>query len=232
MGTIINAIGIIIASLLGVLLKSKISNHVQKNLKDIMGLSLIVLSIGWFIKDFIVIDEGTLSTQFDIEVLLLLVLGTLIGSIFRLETRFRTFVHNIETKHSLPPIAEGFITASLIFCVGAMAIMGPFQEVHDGNITILVVKTILDIITAMLLAATLGIGVMFSSISVLLYQGLFMLLGILIQNQLDPHMITLISLTGNIMIAGLGINFLEIKKLSVLNMVPTIFLIIVYGLIV
>jgi uncharacterized membrane protein YqgA involved in biofilm formation len=230
MGTLINALGIIVASLIGVTLKSKLSDHLIKNLKDVMGLSLIVLSVGWFIKDFIIIENNQLQTQLDIEVLLILVIGTFIGASLKLETRFRTFVKHIETTYTLPPIAEGFITASLIFCVGAMAIMGPFQEVNDGHITILVVKTILDVITAMLLAATLGIGVLFSSISVIIYQGLFMLIALLLQNTLNQEMITLISLTGNIMIAGLGINFLEIKKLSVLNMVPSIFIIILYGL--
>jgi len=232
MGTLLNAFGIIVASLIGVTLKSKLSTHLQKNLKDVMGLSLLVLSIGWFIKDFLIVNESGISTHFDIEMLLFLVIGTTFGASLKLETRFRNLVKNIETKYQLPPLAEGFITASLIFCVGAMAIMGPFQEVIEGNFTILVIKTILDVITAMLLAATLGIGVIFSSISVILYQGLFMLLAFVLNNQLDSNMITLISLTGNVMITGLAFNFLEIKQLSVLNMIPTIFLVIIYGLVV
>ena len=230
MGTLINAIGIIIASIIGVTLKSTLSDRMKKNLKDVMGLALLILSIGWFIKDFIVIDGTSLTTQFDIEILVLLVLGTTIGAGLKLETRFRTFVKHIENKHKLPPLAEGFITASLIFCVGAMAIIGPFQEVTQQNITILLIKTLLDFITAMLLAATLGIGVIFSSISVILYQGLFMVLAIILRDQLDSQIIIMLNLTGTIMIAGIAFNFLEIKQLNVLNMLPTILLTILYGL--
>jgi uncharacterized membrane protein YqgA involved in biofilm formation len=132
----------------------------------------------------------------------------------------------------LPPLAEGFITASLIFCVGAMAIIGVFQDVIQGNITILVMKTIFDMITALILASTLGIGVMFSSISVLLYQGLWMVFAFIFKTQFSDSMLLLISLIGNILIAGLAFNFLEIKQFKVLNMLPAIIIAIIYGLLI
>ncbi len=230
MGTLINAVGIIIASIIGVMLKSKVSKNFIKSMKDIMGLTLLFLSIGWFIRDFIVVDNHFISTRFDLEILVILILGTVIGSLLSIDERFNQLIKRIETKHQLPPLAEGFITASLIFCVGAMAIIGVFQDVIQGNITILVMKTIFDMITALILASTLGIGVMFSSISVLLYQGLWMVFAFIFKTQFSDSMLLLISLMGNIMIAGLAFNFLEIKQFKVLNMLPAIIIVIIYGL--
>jgi uncharacterized membrane protein YqgA involved in biofilm formation len=230
MGTLINAAGIIIASIIGVMLKSKVSKNFIKSMKDIMGLTLLFLSIGWFIRDFIVVDNHFISTRFDLEILVILILGTVIGSLLSIDERFNQLIKRIETKHQLPPLAEGFITASLIFCVGAMAIIGVFQDVIQGNITILVMKTIFDMITALILASTLGIGVMFSSISVLLYQGLWMVFAFIFKTQFSESMLLLISLIGNIMIAGLAFNFLEIKQFKVLNMLPAIIIVIIYGL--
>jgi uncharacterized membrane protein YqgA involved in biofilm formation len=91
-------------------------------------------------------------------------------------------------------------------------------------------KTIFDMITALILASTLGIGVMFSSISVLLYQGLWMVFAFIFKTQFSDSMLLLISLMGNIMIAGLAFNFLEIKQFKVLNMLPAIIIVIIYGL--
>jgi uncharacterized membrane protein YqgA involved in biofilm formation len=232
MGTLINAAGIIIASIIGLLLKSKVSKNFIKSMKDIMGLTLLFLSIGWFIRDFIVVDNQFISTRFDLEILVILILGTVIGSLLSIEERFNQLIKRIETKHQLPPLAEGFITASLIFCVGAMAIIGVFQDVIQGNITILVMKTIFDMITALILASTLGIGVMFSSISVLLYQGLWMVFAFIFKTQFSDSMLLLISLIGNILIAGLAFNFLEIKQFKVLNMLPAIIIAIIYGLLI
>ena len=232
MGTLINAAGIIIASIIGVMLKSKVSKNFIKSMKDIMGLTLLFLSIGWFIRDFIVVDNHFISTRFDLEILVILILGTVIGSLLSIDERFNQLIKRIETKHQLPPLAEGFITASLIFCVGAMAIIGVFQDVIQGNITILVMKTIFDMITALILASTLGIGVMFSSISVLLYQGLWMVFAFIFKTQFSESMLLLISLMGNILIAGLAFNFLEIKQFKVLNMLPAIIIAIIYGLLI
>jgi uncharacterized membrane protein YqgA involved in biofilm formation len=232
MGTLINAAGIIIASIIGVMLKSKVSKNFIKSMKDIMGLTVLFLSIGWFIRDFIVVNNHFISTRFDLEILLILILGTVIGSLLSIEERFNQLIKRIETKHQLPPLAEGFITASLIFCVGAMAIIGVFQDVIQGNITILVMKTIFDMITALILASTLGIGVMFSSISVLLYQGLWMVFAFIFKTQFSDSMLLLISLIGNILIAGLAFNFLEIKQFKVLNMLPAIIIAIIYGLLI
>jgi uncharacterized membrane protein YqgA involved in biofilm formation len=125
-------------------------------------------------------------------------------------------------------MAEGFITASLIFCIGAIAILGVFQDVIQGNLTLLYIKSILDFITAMILASALGIGVLFSFVSVLLYQGLIMLVAVTFAPVLPVELMTYLSLVGNVLIVALAIDFLEIKSLKVLNMLPSLMIPIIY----
>lgn len=228
MGTLINAAAIIIASFIGLIFKSKLHADYTKQLKLVMGLVLLLMGIGWFISDFVVIDGNGLETQHELLILISIILGTAIGSFLKLDERFRSLVKNIETKYQLPPIAEGFITASLIFCIGAIAFLGVFQDVIQGNLTLLYIKSILDFITAMILASALGIGVMFSFVSVLLYQGLIMLIAITFAPVLPVDLMTYISLVGNVLIVALAIDFLEMKSLKVLNMLPSLIIPIIY----
>lgn len=228
MGTLINAAAIIIASFVGLIFKSKLHVDYTKQLKLVMGLVLLLMGIGWFISDFVIIDGNGLETQHELLILISIILGTAIGSFLKLDERFRALVKNIETKYHLPPIAEGFITASLIFCIGAIAILGVFQDVIQGNLTLLYIKSILDFITAMILASALGIGVMFSFVSVLLYQGLIMLIAITFAPVLPVDLMTYLSLVGNVLIVALAIDFLEMKSLKVLNMLPSLIIPIIY----
>ena len=228
MGTLINAAAIIISSFVGLIFKSKLHVDYTKQLKLVMGLVLLLMGIGWFISDFVIIDGNGLETQHELLILISIILGTAIGSFLKLDERFRALVKNIETKYHLPPIAEGFITASLIFCIGAIAILGVFQDVIQGNLTLLYIKSILDFITAMILASALGIGVMFSFVSVLLYQGLIMLIAITFAPVLPVDLMTYISLVGNVLIVALAIDFLEMKSLKVLNMLPSLIIPIIY----
>lgn len=228
MGTLINAAAIIIASFVGLIFKSKLHVDYTKQLKLVMGLVLLLMGIGWFISDFVIIDGNGLETQHELLILISIIIGTAIGSFLKLDERFRALVKNIETKYHLPPIAEGFITASLIFCIGAIAILGVFQDVIQGNLTLLYIKSILDFITAMILASALGIGVMFSFVSVLLYQGLIMLIAITFAPVLPVDLMTYLSLVGNVLIVALAIDFLEMKSLKVLNMLPSLIIPIIY----
>ena len=228
MGTLINAAAIIIASFIGLIFKSKLHVDYTKQLKHVMGLVLLLMGIGWFISDFVYIDGNRLETQYELLILISIILGTAIGSFLKLDERFRSLVKNIETKYQLPPIAEGFITASLIFCIGAIAILGVFQDVIQGNLTLLYIKSILDFITAMILASALGIGVLFSFVSVLLYQGLIMLVAVTFAPVLPVELMTYLSLVGNVLIVALAIDFLEMKSLKVLNMLPSLMMPIIY----
>jgi uncharacterized membrane protein YqgA involved in biofilm formation len=228
MGTLINAIAIILASMIGLVFKSKLSKSLTKQLKLVMGLVLLLMGIGWFVRDLITYDGITFQTQYELVILLSIVLGTLIGSLFKLDERFRKFITNVETKYKLPQMAEGFITASLIFCIGAIAILGVFQEVLEGNLTLLYIKSILDFITAMILATSLGFGVLLSFISVLIYQGFIMLIAIFFAPLIPPDLMIMIGLVGNVLIVAIALDFLEIQSIKVLNMLPSLVIPIIY----
>lgn len=232
MGTLINVIAIVIASLLGIILKKGLPEKIQKGIMLSLGIGLIALSLGWFLKDFLRITEDGISTHSDLLIILSLVFGVLIGEWIDIDMRLNRFAENIEKKYNLPPLAKGFIAATLIFCVGAMAIVGSIQDGLYGDMTTLVIKSTLDFVTAMILSSILGIGVIFSAVSVLIYQGSLTLLASFSQSLLTPEMISAVSMVGNILLIAIGINFMEIKRIKVANMLPSIIIPIIYYLVI
>lgn len=228
MGTIINVVAIIIASILGVIFKKGLPEKIQKTIMFAMGLGLSVLAIGWFLKDFFEIDEDTLLSSGDLLIIISLVIGSMVGEWIDIDGRLNRFAHGIEEKYHLPPLAKGFVSATLIFCVGAMAILGAINDGLTGDYTILIVKSALDFVTALMLAAILGIGVIFSAISVLIYQGSIFLLARFLDDFFTVEMIRGISMVGNILLVAIGINFMELKKVKVANMLPALFIPIIY----
>ncbi len=232
MGTLINVLAIIIASLLGIILKKGLPEKIQKGMMFALGIGLIALSLGWFLKDFLIVTEDGISTHSDLLMILSLVFGVLIGEWIDIDMRLNRFAENIEKKYNLPPLAKGFIAATLIFCVGAMAIVGSIQDGLYGDITTLIIKSTLDFVTAMILSSILGIGVIFSAVSVFIYQGSITLLASASQSFLTTDMITAISMVGNILLIAIGINFMEIKRIKVANMLPAIIIPILYYLVI
>ncbi|MFP4286905.1 MAG: DUF554 domain-containing protein [Candidatus Izemoplasmataceae bacterium] len=228
MGTLINVIAIIIASFLGVIFKKGLPEKIQKTIMFSMGLGLSVLAIGWFLKDFLEIDGTLLLSSGDLLIIISLVVGSMIGEWIDLDGLLNRFAHGIEAKYHLPPLAKGFVSATLIFCVGAMAILGAIQDGLTGDYTILIVKSALDFVTALMLAAILGIGVIFSAISVLIYQGSIFLLARFLDDFFTVEMIRGISMVGNILLVAIGINFMELKKVKVANMLPSLLIPIIY----
>ncbi len=231
MGTLINAAAIIVATFIGILLKKGLSEKIQKSIMFAMGLGLAALSLGWFFKDFFQIHENQIATQGDLLVIISLVIGVSIGEWIDIDERLTRGALAIETKYKLPPLAKGFISATLIFCVGAMAIIGSIQDGLNGDITTLVIKSTLDFITALILASTLGFGVMFSAFSVLLYQGTITVLAGTVQSFLTPEILASIAMVGNILLIAIGINFMELKKVKVANMLPALLIPVIYYLV-
>ncbi|MCD4827257.1 MAG: DUF554 domain-containing protein [Acholeplasmataceae bacterium] len=231
MGTLINVAAIIVATFLGIIFKKGLSEKIQKAIMFTLGLGLTCLALGWFIKDFIVIENGVLSTQNDLLIIISLVIGVIIGESIDIDKRLNDFVYKIEKKYKLPPLAKGFIAATLIFCVGAMAITGAIQDGLGLGMTTLIIKSVLDFITAMVLASFLGIGVIFSAFSVLIYQGSITLLARYLSDYATPELIGSISMIGSILLVAIGINFMEIKKIKVANLLPALLIPIIYYLI-
>lgn len=222
MGTLINAIAVVIATFLGIIFRKHLTENFQKAVLTAMGLGLLVLALGWFLKDFLVISGTTISTRFELIILLSVVIGAAVGEWIDLDGRFTRLVDGIERKYKLPPLAKGFINASLIFCVGAMAILGSFQDGLTGDFSILLMKSILDFITAMMLAALLGIGVALSAITILVYQGALTLLASVLAPVIQGDLLIQITLVGNLLLIPISLNFLGIKSIKVANWLPAL----------
>lgn len=228
MGTLINALAIVIATILGVTFKKGLPEKIQKSVMLVLGLGLTALSLGWFLKDFLILRDGQFITHSDLLIILSLVIGVIIGEWIDIDHRLNHWAMSVEKKYNLPPLAKGFITATLIFCVGAMAIIGSIQDGLYGDMTTLVIKSTLDFITALILASVLGIGVIFSALSVLIYQGSITIAASYLDTFLTTEMITAISMVGNIILIAIGINFMELRKIKVANMIPAIFIPVIY----
>ena len=228
MGTIINVIAIIVASILGVLLKKGLPDRIQKGIMLALGLGLITISLGGFLTYFLKVEGDQLTSSRELLIIISLVIGTLIGEWIDIDTRLNRWAENIEIKYKLPPLAKGFIAATLIFCVGAMAIVGSIEDGISGDYNTLVIKSVLDFVTALVLASTLGIGVIFSAVSVLIYQGSIYLLASQAANLVTPEIISSLSMIGNILLIAIGINFMEIKRIRVANLLPALLIPIIY----
>lgn len=222
LGTLVNFGAIVIGGILGLLLKGGIPERLSKTIMN--GLALCVLYIG---------ISGTLKGDNPLLIIISIAVGALIGELIDIDnslSKFGVFIEekfNKMTKNS--PIAEGFVTSSLLFCVGAMAIVGSLQSGLEGNHTVLFNKSILDGISSIVFASSLGIGVIFSAFAVLIYQGAITLLATLIQGILTTTVINSMTAVGSLLIIGLSFNMLGITKIKVANLLPAIIIPMIYS---
>ncbi|MCL2689741.1 MAG: DUF554 domain-containing protein [Chitinispirillia bacterium] len=224
-GTIVNVLAIVTGGLAGVILP-RMSGSMRTVIMQ--GLGLAVLFLGFSMG---------LKSEKILFVVVSLVVGGIIGEIIKIDhlleaagERFEKAVKKIvPQKQKKSHIAEGFVTATLVFCVGAMAILGSIESGLRGDHTILYTKAMLDGIASVVFASTLGIGVIFSAIPLLIYQGGIALGAKSITSFMSPAelnaVITEISAVGGILIAAIGVNLLRIKKINVVNLLPSIFII-------
>jgi hypothetical protein len=168
-------------------------------------------------------------------VIISIVIGSIIGELLRIEEKLNYLGVLLEKKFSSKSktgdtsrFAKGFVTASLVFCVGSMAIVGSLESGLTGNHQTLYAKSILDGITSLIFSSTMGIGVMFSALAVLLYQGTITLSAEIMKNYLVPETVQQMTSTGGLLIAAIGLNMLGITKIRVGNMIPAIFIPLLY----
>ncbi|MEA1940554.1 MAG: DUF554 domain-containing protein [Candidatus Caldatribacteriota bacterium] len=214
-GTIVNVIAIIIGCSIGFLLRSRFPEKIRKIIMQALGLSSLLIGM-----------QMALKTSNILLVIFSLVIGGLIGEIIGIEEGLERVGEKIKSKlsdnTSSEKFIEGFITASLLYCVGSMAIVGSLEEGLSGNHDILYAKSVLDGVSSVVFTAAMGIGVLFSAIPVFLYQGGITLLARLIKDYLTPEMISEVTAVGGILVLGIGFSLLEIKKIKVGNLLPAI----------
>lgn len=233
LGTIVNTGAVIAGGIAGTLLKSGIPEKYKKIVMQGIGLSVLFIGISGTIKEMItVIDGNKLDRQFIMLMIFSLVIGGLIGEFLKIEKRLENvgawFQSKIPSKGGF--FSDGFVTASLVYCVGAMAIVGALEDGLMGNTSTLFAKSILDGVTAIVFASTMGIGVAFSAIPVFVYQGIITISAGVVKPWLNDMVISQMSLVGGILIFAIGLNLLEIKKINVGNLLPAVFIPVIYYL--
>jgi uncharacterized membrane protein YqgA involved in biofilm formation len=217
-GTWVNFFAIIIGSIIGLVLHRGISQKMSETLMK--GLGLIIILIG--IKGALEVDNWPI-------LIISMAVGALIGEWIDIEAKLESFGLYVEAKFakkSKGTFAQGFIMASLMFGVGAMAIVGALKNGLNNDPTMLYTKSLLDFISSIILSSTLGIGVMFSAFVILVYQGGITLFSIFIQPWLNlyPMMIVDIGIVGSVVIIGLGLKMMKISDIKVANLIPAIFM--------
>jgi len=212
LGTIVNAAAICAGTLLGVLLRSGIPNKYKETSGIAIGLAIVLIGL-----------KGAWETNNSLILIASLVLGGLVGEALRIEDRLQRFGQRAERLLGKGGnVGEAFVTATLVYCVGAMAIMGSLQSGLTGNHETLFAKSLLDGISSIFFASTLGMGVALSALSVLVYQGAITLGAQWISVLISEAMITEMSAVGGILVVAIGLNILEMKKIRVGNLLPSI----------
>ena len=218
LGTIVNTIAVIIGAAIGMFLKKGIPDKLADTMMKGLGLCTLFLGI-----------SGSLDGQNSLILIISIVVGALIGEGIDLDARLNQLGNWLENKFkskngSKVSIAEGFVSASLLFCVGAMTIVGSLQSGLQGNHEMLFNKSMLDFVAAIIFASTMGIGVMVSAAFVFAYQGAITMLAQWVAPVLSDVVIAEMNCVGSVIIIGLALNMLGITKLKVMNYVPAIFI--------
>lgn len=208
----LNGFAICLGGLLGYFFKNHSSSKLSRAVIIVMGFQIFAMGI----KDAIQYENGMLNVIY-------LVIGTVIGEIVDIDKKLKSvalFFQNKFAKNS-HGFVNGFITATLIFCIGSMAVIGPLKIALEKDSSIIYIKAILDGIMAMFLASTYGLGVLFSAIIVIIYQGGIFLLAEVLKTAADPHVLNQLSSIGGVLLTGLAFTFIfEKTDIKISNMLP------------
>ncbi|WP_240986692.1 DUF554 domain-containing protein [Acididesulfobacillus acetoxydans] len=215
-GPVVNTAAILLGGLLGLISGRVLPARMKKTVIQGIGLSVLLIGVNM-----------ALETKNSLTVIASLVLGGLVGEWINIELRLEQlgtwFERKLSHVRGAGNFSKAFVTTSLIYCVGAMAIMGSLESGLKGNNSILYAKSMLDGISALVFASSMGIGVLAAALPVLVYEGGLTLLAGLLQGILSPDVIAEMSATGGLLILGIGFNILEIKEIKVGNLLPGIF---------
>ena len=210
-GTIINAAAIVAAGSIGLLLRRGIPQNLNQTLQEGMGLLILIIGVQYGLKAESLAVVG-----------ISLALGAVVGEWRQWEAKLETLGVKLEKVFGdgESPFVKGFVSATLVFCVGAMAILGALQDGLTHNYDILLVKSMLDGIFSVIFAASMGVGVLFSALPVFIYQGAISLGASVIKPLLTDPMISNITGLGGVLIAGIGVNAMGLTRIRVANLLP------------
>lgn len=232
LGTIVNTVAILAGGIIGTVVKSGLPQRYRSIVMQAVGLAVVIIGVSGALQEIfrVLPGEGRLGSDYIMLMILSLVIGSVIGEWIDIDARLDRIGQWLQNRFAAGDgnFVQGFVTASLVFCVGAMAILGALEDGLKGDTKTLYAKSILDGITSIVFASTMGIGVVFSAVSVLIYQGSITLAAGFVKPWLTPEVTCQMSLVGSVLIMAIGINLLDIKKIKVGNMLPAIFIPVVY----
>lgn len=213
-GVIVNTVAIIVGSSVGLLLKKQIPEKLTGAVMTAIGLCTVAIGI-----------TGIIKGENQLVMIVSLVLGVIVGTLLDIDGKLSKLGDKLQKKSkkgnsSESTFSQGFVTASLLFCVGAMTIVGSMNAGISGDNQMLYTKSVLDLISSSMLAASLGIGVMCAAGFVVVFQGLLVALSMLLGNFLSDFAIAELVCAGSVMITALGLNLLKITKIKVADLLP------------
>ncbi|GHU64283.1 membrane protein [Clostridia bacterium] len=223
-GTLINVGGILAGSLIGLLLKRGIPEHISGAILKVQGLVVLIIGLNGVLTAMLYVDPvtGRLHDRGALILLISLVVGCAIGEALKIDDHVNGISDRIERRLGAGSFSKGFVSATLIFVVGAMGIVGALNDGLVGDSNVLITKAIIDGITSIILASSLGFGVIFAAIPVLIYQGSISLLAGVISPYISDDLIRMFSMVGYALVMVLGINFLLHTKIKVANLLPAL----------
>ena len=225
-GTVVNCIALLIGGLLGLTVGRFLNERFQQTLQMACATAVIFIGIGSTLTKMLRINaDGSIELVGAMMMIESLTIGAVLGEIIDLDSKFERFGVWLRMKTGNEGdnnFINGFVTASLTFCIGAMSVLGPINDALLGDCTVLYMKSVLDMILVMVMAASMGKGCVFSSVSVGLFQGAVTVFAGLIEPLMTPAALDNISYVGNILIFCVGINLMFGKKMRVANMLPAL----------
>lgn len=225
LGTIINTGAVIAGGLLGMLLKKGIAHRFEKILMQALGLATIFIGVGGVLKYMLIIEDGGVSTRGTMLLIFSLVIGSIFGQLINIENLTEKLGIKLKAAVRVKNdnrFVEGFVNSSLIICVGAMAIVGAMQDGISGDSSTLLAKAALDFAIVAVIAATYGVGVVFSALPLFIYQGIITLIAALFGSVISQTLIGELSFVGSALIFCVGVNLVREKTFNVANMLPAL----------
>lgn len=226
LGTIVNTIAVIAGGLTGMILKNGLKQRFHDIIMQGLGLAVLFVGASGAMSGMLKIVDGSLESTGTLILVLSMVLGAIIGETINIELRieqFGTFLKK-KVKSEDSKFVEGFVSTSLVICVGAMAIVGSFQDGLVGDSSILISKAMMDFVIVMVFASTLGVGTLFSAIPIFLYQGALTLCASILAPYFTDTAIAYLSFVGSVLIFAVGTNLCFDTKIKVGNLLPAIFI--------
>ncbi len=216
-GVFVNTATVLIGSGIGLLLKKQMPEKLTTGVMYAIGLCTLAIGI-----------TGVIKGENQLVMIISMVLGTIVGTLIDIDGKLTKLGDKLQNRHKkkmgakgdTATFSQGFVTASLLFCVGAMTIVGSMNAGISGDNQMIYTKSLLDLISSSMLAASLGIGVMCSSVFVFAFQGLLVALSMLLGSFLSDFAVAELICAGSVMIVALGLNLLKVTKIKVANLLP------------